>query len=112
MPEREKIALLFAELLITSPESVTDSFFEEVRLHFSPAEILEMCYYVLYYNIPHRYASALHVDPPDGDNLKVQHIQQMYGVLPGEVAKQGNRARPSRRRAKEVSRAATRNSHA
>ena len=66
------MALQFAELLITSPESITDAFFEELGLHFSQVQIVEMLYYVLYFQIPHRYGAALQITPPQGHTLAVK----------------------------------------
>ena len=83
------MALMFAELLITSPEAVSDSFFQELQLHFDKNEILELCYFALYYNIPHRYASALHVDAPDHENLVHRSISEIYPGLQVKVNKAG-----------------------
>lgn len=86
------MALMFAELLITNPEAVSDSFFEELQLHFDKNEILELSYFALYYNIPHRYASALHVDPPDQENLVLRSISEIYPGLQVKVNKAGAKA--------------------
>ena len=80
------MALMFAELLITNPEAVSDSFFEELQLHFDKNEILELSYFA------HRYASALHVDPPDQENLVLRSISEIYPGLQVKVNKAGAKA--------------------
>ena len=39
-PLQEKLAIQFAELLITWPESITDAFYKELGLHFSQVQIV------------------------------------------------------------------------
>ncbi len=41
-------------------------------MHFSQVQIVEMLYYVLYFQIPHRYGAALQIAPPQGHNLAVK----------------------------------------
>jgi len=66
------------ELVVTGPDSITDSMFEEVQRHFTNEEIIELSYVALYFNMPHRFAAAVHVDAPDGDNLVVRSIDETY----------------------------------
>ncbi len=72
------MALTYVELIITAPDSITDSMFEEVQRHFSNEEIIELSYVALYFNTSHRFAGAVHVDSPDGENLVVRTIDETY----------------------------------
>lgn len=65
----------YAELLITAPESLTDSFFDELKLHFTEAQIVEISYFVLTYNTMHRINAAVDLEPEDGHNLVIESIQ-------------------------------------
>lgn len=74
LSEHEKLALQFAELLITTPASITDSFFEEMQLHFTQAQLVELCYFTLTQNILHRVSSAIGLRPPSGTALVTKSI--------------------------------------
>ncbi len=64
LPEREMLALQFAELLVTTPASITDSFFAEMKLHFTEAELVELCYFTLTQKIFHHVSAAVGVQAP------------------------------------------------
>ena len=74
LPEREKQALLFAELYLTSPESITDGFFEDMKEHFTEGELVEMMFFVGFYNILQKFNSAIDLEPIDGTNIVVDHL--------------------------------------
>lgn len=62
---------MFAELFITSPESITDEFFDEMKTHFSESQLVEMMIFVDTYNMLQRFNTAIDLTPQDGDNLVV-----------------------------------------
>ncbi len=74
LPERDKLALQFAELLITAPDAITDAFYAEMRLHFSEPQMVELTYFVMHCNVIHRFAVAMRLPPEDGDNIVVRRL--------------------------------------
>lgn len=72
LSDRHRAAMRFAGQLITDPTSISDDLMAEVRRHFSAAEVLELCHHVLFFNISHRYAAALHIEPPQGRTIAVK----------------------------------------
>lgn len=73
LPERQKLALMFAELYITSPEAITDSFFEELKLHFKEGELVEIMFFLGTMNMLHRFNTAIDLSPPNGEELFIGH---------------------------------------
>ena len=69
------LALLFAELYITSPDSITDELFDELKRYFSEEQIVELMFFVGTYNMLHRFNAAIDIEPRDGDNLVVLSIR-------------------------------------
>lgn len=59
-----------------APDQVSDEGFSRLREHFSEFEIVELCYFVLYQNIAHRFAAAMGVEPPAPRTLK--NLQNLY----------------------------------
>lgn len=59
LSEKERLALQFAELIITTPKTMTDSFFEEMRLHFTDAQLMEITFFALSHNMMQRFCSAI-----------------------------------------------------
>jgi alkylhydroperoxidase family enzyme len=57
--------LEIVEFYIVSPESVTDAMFDELKKHFSEAEIVEMLFMTGYYNLLHRFNTAIDLDPTE-----------------------------------------------
>ena len=80
LSDREKVALQFTELLVTTPAAISDGLFGELRRHFSPAEILEIAYFVMYSNFSHRISAALQSDPPEGGRLRILSAAESYGI--------------------------------
>lgn len=62
----------FVELLCTDPRAVTDSFFDELRLHFTGTQVAELTYLTLFLNFSHRLGALNHAGPPDGANIFVK----------------------------------------
>jgi alkylhydroperoxidase family enzyme len=67
--------LLFVELLITSPQGITDALWDELRRWFSDAQIVELCFFTLTYNTAQRFNTAIDLDPKDGTNLVVLNLR-------------------------------------
>jgi alkylhydroperoxidase family enzyme len=63
LTDQEHTTLLFAELLITSPDGITDTLFAELRRFFTDGQIVELMFYVLTMNIGARFNSAIDLDP-------------------------------------------------
>ncbi len=68
----------FAELFLTAPTSVTDSFFDELKLHFKEDELIELCFFVGTYNTYHRFNSIIDLKPLKGDELVISHAPGHY----------------------------------
>jgi alkylhydroperoxidase family enzyme len=84
LPDREKYALLFAELYITNPEAVTDGLVEELQKHFTNGQIAEIMYFTGTMNTLQRFNTAMDVDPEDGDNLFVRSVTHYERAVAGE----------------------------
>ncbi len=76
LTEKEKTALMWAELVITAPDSITDSFFEEMRRFFSDDEIAELTYFTLFNNMEHKFIVAM-AEPPS-DHTYTRTLQTIY----------------------------------
>ena len=83
LSERDQTALFFEELLITSPQGITDELFDEMRRWFSDAQIVELCFFVLTYNMLQRFNAAIDLDP-HGDGLVLGSIDG-YRVIAAEA---------------------------
>jgi hypothetical protein len=72
--EREKLALRYAEHLKFSPQAVTDEFLDELKRHFSDAEICEIGYINLAYGGAHQFLSSIkeRVFDDDGNDISDQ----------------------------------------
>ncbi len=62
---------MFAELYITSPDAITDELFEELKVHFSEGQLVELMFFVGTYNMVHRFNAAIDMEPRDGDKIVV-----------------------------------------
>lgn len=60
---------MFAELYITSPESITEAFFDGMKSHFTEAEMVEMMFFVGFCNLLQRFNTAIELEPADGENI-------------------------------------------
>jgi alkylhydroperoxidase family enzyme len=65
---------MFAELYITSPSSITDELFDELRRWFSEGQIVELCFFVGTYNMLQRFNTAIDLEPRAGEEIVVQSI--------------------------------------
>ena len=82
LPDLEKAALTYAEVLITQPAEMTDGLMTELKRHFSDDQIAELSHYILYYNWPVRFASAIRLEAEDGDNMVVRSVRTIYAPVP------------------------------
>lgn len=76
LTEKEKTALMYAELVITAPDSITESFVDEMRRHFSDADIAEITYFTLFNNMEHKFVVAM--AQPVSDKTYARTQQQIY----------------------------------
>ena len=53
---------------------MTDERFADLRGEFSDGEIVEMSFFVGFYNLLHRFNAVIDLDPKAGDELVVQHL--------------------------------------
>jgi alkylhydroperoxidase family enzyme len=53
------------EFYIASPESITDAMFDDWKKHFSEGEIVEILFMTGYYNLLHRFNTAIDLDPTE-----------------------------------------------
>lgn len=53
---------------------MTDAYFEEVKLHLTEEEIVELCFFVGTYNTYHRFNTVIDLKPNDGENLVISHV--------------------------------------
>lgn len=74
LPDREKYALMFAELYLLNPEAVTDELIAELQNYFTDGQIVEIMFFIGTYNMLQRFNTAMDVDPRDGDNLVTSSI--------------------------------------
>ena len=75
----------FAEAYVLLPTGMTDEDFAEVRQHFSEGEIVEMSFFVGFYNLLHRFNAIIDLDPKDGDQLVVESLSG-FQLAPGPDA--------------------------
>ena len=76
--EREKLALLFAELYITSPGSVTQELIDALKEHFTDGQIVEMQFFVGTYQILHKFNAAM--DLESTDEIVVSTLADAYNA--------------------------------
>ena len=74
----------FAEALIRLPSGMTDDGFAEVRQHFSEGEIVEMSFFVGFYNLLHRFNAVIDLDPKQGEEIVVERLSG-FQLAPGGV---------------------------
>ena len=74
---REKLALAYAESFIVAPQSMTDRFFEDMKEHFTEGEIVEMSFFLGFYNMIHRFNAAIDLQHEDRQMIKVESIGRL-----------------------------------
>lgn len=66
--ERELAALRFAEIMTTSAQDITETFWDELQSHFDDGELVELASVIGLFNFFNRFADALEirsVEKPD-----------------------------------------------
>ena len=71
---RERSALAFAETLIVAPTSMTDETFDALRQEFSEGEIVELSFFVGFYNLLHRFNAIIDLDPKAGHEIVFESL--------------------------------------
>lgn len=65
LTESERSALAFADRMATDHLSVSDETFDELRRHYSNAELMDLCFHIAWYVGFGRMNAVLEVDPSD-----------------------------------------------
>ena len=81
----EKLALRFSELMATDPDAIDDAFYEELRAHFSEAEIIELGLFIGFNIGYHTFFGTLKFYPmfaPDGRLVSQEESERIYGAAP------------------------------
>jgi alkylhydroperoxidase family enzyme len=68
--ERELVALRFAEIMTTSARDVDEMLWDQLQLHFSDGELVELASVIGLFNFFNRYADALAILPPQRPQVK------------------------------------------
>jgi len=61
--EREQVALRFAEIMTTSARDVDEALWDQLQVHFSDGELVELASVIGLFNFFNRYADALAIEP-------------------------------------------------
>ncbi len=71
LSEREKMALRYADALKYDPQSVTEAFLEQLKSHFTDAQICEIGYVMMAYGGAHNFLSSIkeRVIDDDGNDI-------------------------------------------
>jgi hypothetical protein len=89
----EKLALRYSELLATDPDAIDDAFFDELRKHFTEAEIVELGLFLGFNLGYHTFFGTLKFYPmfsPDGRLVSQEESETIYGAAPGSLAEEGS----------------------
>jgi hypothetical protein len=78
-------------LLATDPDAIDDAFFDELRKHFSEAEIVELGLFLGFNLGYHTFFGTLNFYPmfsPDGRLVSQEESERLYGAAPGSLNSQ------------------------
>ena len=70
LPEREKMALRFADIILTDPQRLDESFFAQLKEHFTEDQIIDMGMGVGFLHGTQRFIESMGIVPEsygDGD---------------------------------------------
>jgi hypothetical protein len=76
-------------LLATDPDAIDDAFFDELRQHFSEAEIVELGLFLGFNLGYHTFFGTLNFYPmfsPDGHLVSQEESERIYGAAPGSLS--------------------------
>lgn len=93
--EAEKLALRYSEWMALDPERVGPAFYEELRRHYSEAEIVELGAFIGFNIGFHTFFGTLKFYPmfaPDGRLVGQEESRRIYGEVPASLSA----ARPAR----------------
>ncbi len=74
MSPRERRALAFAETLIVAPAAMTDEAFDALREEFSEGEVVELSFFIGFYNLLHRFNAVIDLDPKAGHEIVFESL--------------------------------------
>ena len=77
MTARERLALAFAETLIVAPTAMTDEAFDDLRQEFSEGEIVELSFFIGFYNLLHRFNAVIDLDPKAGHEIVFESLADL-----------------------------------
>ena len=83
--EAEKIALRYSELMDSAPEKIDAAFYEELKKHYTTAEIVELGAYIGFNVGYHTFFGTLDFYPmftPDGQLVSQEESRRIYGDKP------------------------------
>ncbi len=87
--EAGKIALRYSELMALNPGAIDAGFYEELRRHYSEAEIVELGTFIGFNIGYHTFFGSLKFYPmfsPDGQLVSQQESERLYGAVPASLA--------------------------
>jgi alkylhydroperoxidase family enzyme len=70
---REKAVLRYAEGMTRTPAEVSDAAFDDLKRHFSTAQIVELTTMIAYENLRARFNRALHIEADGFCELPADH---------------------------------------
>jgi len=73
--------------VIVAPTAMTDERFAALREHFSEGEIVEMSFFVGFYNLLHRFNAVIDLDPKQGHEIVVESLSE-FQLADGESSDQ------------------------
>jgi len=87
--EAEKLALSYSELMALNPGAIGAAFHDELRRHYSDAEIVELGAFIGFNIGYHTFFGTLKFYPmfaPDGRLVSQQESERLYGAVPASLA--------------------------
>lgn len=87
--QAEKLALRYSELMAVNPDAIGAGFYEELRRHYSEAEIVELGTFIGFNIGYHTFFGTLKFYPmfsPDGRLVSQQESERLYGAVPASLA--------------------------
>jgi hypothetical protein len=85
----ERIALRYADLMATDPESIDAAFYDALRRHYSEEEIVELGAFIGFNIGYHTFFGTLKFYPmfsPDGRLVSQEESERIYGAAPVSLA--------------------------
>ena len=67
LPEREKMALRFADIILTDPQKLDEAFFKRLKEHFTEEQIIDMGMGVRFLHGTQRFIESMGIVPESYD---------------------------------------------